>query len=157
MHAAENVQLIKSENMTKDKSLEELFQSQKPHFDDSDAFMASLTKRLDAVEYVKQYQEATIRRYKMLMVAAFVVGIVSGTVSIAYILSTPADVPLFSFQVQTDFLLWLAEHSNLFALLAENSRLITATALSLLMSLGLISIISNVQDILQMRAFRAEF
>ena len=143
--------------MTKDKSLEELFQSQKPHFDDSDAFMASLTKRLDAVEYVKQYQEATIRRYKMLMVAAFVVGIVSGTVSIAYILSTPADVPLFSFQVQTDFLLWLAEHSNLFALLAENSRLITATALSLLMSLGLISIISNVQDILQMRAFRAEF
>ena len=143
--------------MTKDKSLEELFQSQKPHFDDSDAFMASLTKRLDAVEYVKQYQEATIRRYKMAMIMAFVVGIVSGTVSIAYILSTPADVPLFSFQVQTDFLLWLAEHSNLFALLAENSRLITATALSLLMSLGLISIISNVQDILQMRAFRAEF
>lgn len=143
--------------MTKDKSLEELFQSQKPHFDDSDAFMASLTKRLDAVEYVKQYQEATIRRYKMAMIMAFVVGIISGTVSIAYILSTPADVPLFSFQVQTDFLLWLAEHSNLFALLAENSRLITATALSLLMSLGLISIISNVQDILQMRAFRAEF
>ena len=144
-------------NMMKDKALEELFLTQKPHFSDNADFIATLTKRLDAVEFIKQHQEATIRRYKMLMVAAFVVGIVGGTASIAYILSTPADVPLFSFQVQTDFLLWLAEHSNLFALLAENSRLITATALSLLMYLGLISIISNVQDILQMRAFRAEF
>ena len=127
--------------MMKDKALEELFLAQKPHFTDNADFMAALTKRLDAVEYIKQHQEATIRRYKMMRVAAFVVGIVSGAVSIAYVLSTPADVPLFTFHVQTGFLLWLA----------ENSRLITATALSLLMSLGLISIISNVQDILQMR------
>ena len=127
--------------MTKDKALEELFLAQKPHFTDNADFMAALTKRLDAVEYIKQHQEATIRRYKILMVAAFVVGIISGAVSIAYVLSTPADVPLFTFHVQTGFLLWLA----------ENSRLITATALSLLISLGLISIISNVQDILQMR------
>ena len=103
--------------------------------------MAALTKRLDAVEYIKQHQEATIRRYKMLMVTAFVVGIVSGAGSIAYILSTPSDIPLFTFQVQTGFLLWLA----------ENSRLIAATGLSLLMTLGIISIISNIQDILRMR------
>ena len=127
--------------MTKDKALEELFLAQKPHFTDNADFMAALTKRLDAVEYIKQHQEATIRRYKILMVAAFVVGIISGAVSIAYVLSTPTDVPLFTFHVQTGFLLWLT----------ENSRLITATALSLLVSLGLISIISNVQDILQMR------
>ena len=127
--------------MTKDKALEELFLSQKPHFSDNADFMAALTKRLDAVEFIKQRQEATIRRYKMLMVVAFVVGIVSGAGSIAYILSTPADVPLFTFNVQTGFLLWLA----------ENSRLIAATGLSLLMTLGIISIISNVQDILRMR------
>ena len=104
--------------------------------------MALLTKRLDAVEYLKQHQEATIRRYKMMMVVAFVVGIVSGAISIGYILSTPADVPLFTFQVQTGILLWLAEHS----------RLIAATGLSLLMTMGIISIISNVQDIQHMRA-----
>ncbi len=127
--------------MVKDKALEELFLAQKPHFTDSDAFMAALTKRLDAVAYVMQHQEATIRRYKMMMVAAFVVGIISGAVTIAFILSTPADVPLFTFHVQTGLLLWLA----------ENSRLIAATLLSLLMTLGIISIISNVQDILQMR------
>ena len=127
--------------MTKDKALEELFLAQKPQISDNADFMAALIKRLDAVEFIKQHQEASIRRYKMLMVATFVVGMISGAVSITYVLSTPADVPLFTFHVQTGFLLWLA----------ENSRLITATALSLLMSFGLISIISNVQDILQMR------
>ena len=127
--------------MMKDKALEDLFLAQKPHFSDNADFMASLTKRLDVVEFIKQHQEAAIRRYKMLMVTAFVVGVISGAVAIGYVLSTPADVPLFTFQVQTGFLLWLA----------ENSRLIAATGLSLLLTLGIISIISNVQDILRMR------
>ena len=129
--------------MMKDKALEDVFLAQKPHFADNANFMETLTKRLDAVEFIKQHQEATIRRYKMLMVAAFVVGIVSGAGSIAYVLSTPADVPLFTFQVQTGFLLWLT----------ENSRLIAATGLSLQMTLGIISIISNVQEILRMRVY----
>ena len=127
--------------MMKDKALEELFLAQKPHFTDSDAFMASLTKRLDAVEYIKQHQEATIRRYKMAIVATFVVGIISGAITVTYLLSTPVDVPLVSFKLQSTFLMWIA----------ENSRIIAATALSLLMTLGIISIISNIQDILQMR------
>ena len=128
-------------DMTKDKELENLFLAQTPHFTDGDAFMASLTKRLDAVEYLKQYQERTIRRYKMAMVVAFVVGIISGAVSIAFILSTPADVPLFTFHVQTGILVWFA----------QNSRLFVAFALSLLMTVGICSIISNIQDILRMR------
>ena len=127
--------------MTKDKALEELFLAQKPHFDDHDIFMTSLTKRLDAVEYIHQHQEATIRRYKMAMIAAFVVGIISGAVTMVFILSTPADVPLFTFQVQTSLLLWFAEYS----------RPIAATALALVMTLGLMSIINNVQDIVRMR------
>ena len=127
--------------MTKDKALEDLFLAQKPHFDDHDIFMTSLTKRLDAVEYIHQHQEATIRRYKMAMIAAFVVGIISGAITMAFILSTPADVPLFTFQVQTSFLLWLA----------QNSRLITVAALALVMTFGMMSIVSNVQDIVRMR------
>ena len=130
-----------TKDIIRDKDLEKLFQDQTPHFDDSAEFMAKLTKRLDAVEYVKQYQEQTIRRYKMAMVAAFVVGIISGAVSIAFILSTPIDVPLFTFQVQTGWLLWLA----------QNSRMIVAAILPLLMTVGIISIISNVQDIQRMR------
>jgi len=127
--------------MMKDKALEELFLAQKPHFSDNADFMSALTKRLDAVEFIKQHQEATIRRYKMIMVAAFVVGIISGAVAIAYLLSMPADVPLITFNVQTGILLWLA----------EKSRLIAATGLSLLMTFGIISIINNVQNVLRMR------
>ena len=99
--------------MTKDKAIEELFQAQKPHFDDSAEFMKKLTKRLDAVEFVKQYQERSLRRYKVMMVAAFVVGILCGGISTWWLLSAPADVPLFNFQVQTGFLLWLAQNSRL--------------------------------------------
>lgn len=127
--------------MLKDKALEDLFLAQKPCFDDREAFMASLTKRLDTVEYIKQHQEATLRRYKTFMVVAFLVGIISGAATLMYILSTPADVPIFSFHVKSGFFLWLA----------ENSRLITTTALSLLMTFGLLSIYNNVVDILDMR------
>ena len=127
--------------MNKDKDLEDLFLTKKPQFDDNEAFMASLNKRLDAVEYIKQHQEATIRRYKMALVAAFVVSIISGGITIAFLLSRPAAVPLFTFRVETGWLSWLA----------ANSRVITATALSLLITLGLISIISNIQDIRNMK------
>ena len=127
--------------MNKDKALEELFLAQKPHFDDNADFMAALTRRLDAVEYVRRHQEATIRRYKIAMVAAFVVGVVSGAISLAFVLSLPADMPLFTVHVQSGFLLWLA----------ESSRVILSSVLALLMSLGLMSIISNVSDILHLQ------
>ena len=127
--------------MNKDKTLEELFLAQQPHFDDNEAFMASLNKRLDVVEYVKQHQEATIRRYKWVMVAAFVVGIISGAITIAFVLSMPAEVPLFTFNAQSAVLIWLSEHS----------RIIVTTALSLLMGFGVFSIFGNVMDIVNMR------
>jgi hypothetical protein len=127
--------------MNKDKELEELFLAQQPHFDDNEAFTASLNKRLDAVEYVKQHQEATIRRYKWAMVAAFVVGIISGAITIAFVLSMPAEIPLFTFNAQSVMLLWLSEHS----------RIIVTTALSLFMGFGVFSIFGNVMDIVNMR------
>ena len=127
--------------MEKDKKLEELFLAQKPTFDDKADFMATITRRLDAVEFVRQHQEATLRRYKLAMVAAFIVGIVSGAVTMAFVLSTPVDVPLFTFSVESSILLWIAEHS----------RVIATTALALLMSFGIMSILSNVQDIFAIR------
>ena len=127
--------------MSKDKALEELFLAQKPHFDDKADFMSALNRRLDAVEYVRQHQEATIRRYKMAMVVAFIVGVVSGAVTLAFVLSMPTDMPLFTVHVQSGILVWLA----------ENSRIILTTLLALLMSLGMMSIISNIHDILRLQ------
>ena len=128
--------------MNKDKALEELFLANKPQFDDKDAFMASLSKRLEAVEYIKQYQEATIRRYKMAVVVAFIAGIISGGIAMAYILSTPMEAPVFTFKSQFFLLQWLG----------ENSRLITVTVISMLMTLGIAALISNIQEILRMRS-----
>ena len=132
--------------MNKDKALEELFLANKPHFDDHDNFMASLTKRLDAVEYIKQHQEATIRRYKMAMVVAFIAGLIVGGIAMAYILSTPMDVPVFSFKTQFALLQWLI----------DNSRLITVTAISLLTTLGIAAFITNIQEIKTMRSVLAQ-
>ena len=128
--------------MNKDKALEELFLANKPQFDDKEAFMASLTKRLDAVEYIKQYQEATIRRYKMAMVVAFIAGLIVGGIAMAYILSTPMDVPVFSFKTQFALLQWLI----------DNSRILTVTAISLLMTFGIAAFITNIQEIKTMRS-----
>lgn len=132
--------------MNKDQTLEELFLTHKPHFDDRDNFMASLTKRLDAVEYIKQHQEATIRRYKMAMVVAFIAGLIVGGIAMAYILSTPMDVPVFSFKTQFALLQWLI----------DNSRLITVTAISLLTTLGIAALITNIQEIKTMRSVLAQ-
>lgn len=127
--------------MNKDKALEELFLAHKPHFDDSDDFMASLTKRFDAVEYIKQHQEETIRRYKMAIVAAFVAGIISGAITIVFIQSTPMNVPVFTFDTQIAILQWITAHS----------RFISVAILSLLMTFGITAFISNIQEITTMR------
>ena len=128
--------------MTKDKALEELFLAHKPQYDDEIDFMVALNKRLDAVEYIKQHQEATLRRYKIAMVAAFIVGIISSAATITFLLNTPPSVPLYSFSIQIGWLMWLS----------ENSRMITATVLALFMSFGIISVFSNVQEILSIRS-----
>ena len=100
-----------------------------------------MNKDKELEELVKQHQEATIRRYKWAMVAAFVVGIISGAITIAFVLSMPAEIPLFTFNVQSVMLLWLSEHS----------RIIVTTALSLFMGFGVFSIFGNVMDIVNMR------
>ena len=127
--------------MTKDKEIEELFHAQKPHFDDGDEFMKKLTKRLDAVEIVKQYQERTLRRYRIVIAVAFVVGIISGTVSTIWLLSSPIELPSVNFQTQKTFLLWLV----------QNSRLLAAAIFPMLMTFAACIITSNVMEILEMR------
>lgn len=127
--------------MMKDKALEELFLAQRPKFDDKDEFMARLTKKLDAVEYLRQYEEANLRRYKYAMVSAFVAGIVVGGALLALVLSTPSELPLFTFHASSGILLAIEQYS----------RTIATIVLSLIMGLGIISIVGNVLDIVQMR------
>ena len=127
--------------MTKDKAIEDLFLAQTPHFDDGEEFMQKLTKRLEAVEFIKQYQERTIRRYRTVIAVAFVVGIVSGTASTIWLLSSPIELPPVDFQTQKIFLLWLI----------QNSRLLLAAVFPMLMMFAACTIASNVLEIVEMR------
>lgn len=127
--------------MEKDKAIEDLFLAQKPHFDDSAEFMQKLTKRLEAVEFIKQYQERTIRRYRIVIAVAFVVGIVSGTASTIWLLSSPIEVPSVNIQTQKTFLLWFI----------QNSRLLAAAFFPMLMTFAACIITSNVLEIVEMR------
>lgn len=127
--------------MMKDKALEELFLAQRPKFDDKDEFMARLTQKLDAVEYLRQYEEANLRRYKYAMIAAFVVGFIAGGALFALVLSTPSELPLFTFHASSGILLAIEQYS----------RTIATIVLSIVIGFGIISIVSNVLDIVQMR------
>ena len=125
----------------KDKALEELFLAQRPQFDDKDEFMARLTRKLDAVEYLRQYEEATLRRYRYAMVAAFFLGIAVGGALLAFVTSVPMDTPLIDIDVSSGILFTAIRYS----------RTIATVVLSLVLSLGIVSIISNILDIVQMR------
>lgn len=128
--------------MMKDKALEDLFLTAKPEFDDKDRFMQSLTRRLDAVEYIKQHQEATLHRYRYAMVVAFVLGVLCSCGVMTYLLSTPIDVPLFTFNATTGFLL----------IVEQNSRLIATLLLLMTICAGMISIIINILETGNMKA-----
>ena len=91
--------------MMKDKALEELFLAQRPQFDDKDEFMARLNQKLDAVEYLRQYEEANLCRYKYAMLAVFVAGIVVGGALLAFVLSTPSQLPLLTFHASSGIML----------------------------------------------------
>lgn len=127
--------------MMKDKALEELFLAQRPKFDDKNEFMARLIQKLDAVEYLRQYEEANLRRYQYAMIAAFVAGFIAGGALFAFVLSTPSELPLFTFHASSGILLAIEQYS----------RTIATIVLSIVMGLGIISIVSNVLDIVQMR------
>lgn len=127
--------------MMKDKALEELFLAARPTFDDGDAFIRKLEKRLDAVEYLKQHEETCIRRYRYAMLATFVLGLVLGGGAIAMMLNAPTDQPLFTFGAESGLLLLLGQYSRFAAVLL----------LSGLVCLTIISIVNIVVDLLNMR------
>lgn len=127
--------------MPQDQALRELFQQARPHFDDTALFMQRLNNRLNAVEYLKQHEEAQLRRYKLCIVAAFALGLVCGGALLALLLSTPTDTPLFTFHAPTGILLLLQQHS----------RLIVTLSLSLLLCIGTVSITANLLDLLNLK------
>lgn len=99
--------------MEKDKNLEELFQQFNPDLGSKDLFMSSLSRKLEAIEYVKRVQDAQIRRYKVAILVAFIAGMVVSVGLIAFIAFLPTTAPLFTFGISAAPFVFLEEHSHL--------------------------------------------
>ena len=125
----------------KDKTLEQIFGDFNPDLGNGDAFMARLDRKLDAVEFIKARQEKQLRQYRYAVMAAFVLGVVVSGVMFAIILGEPADLPTFSFGIE----------SLPFLLLEENSRMLSLTGLAMLMSAGIIVIVNMWQELASMQ------
>ena len=73
----------------KETNIEDLFARYQPDMGDRDEYMERLSKKLEAAEYAKRYREAQTKRYRRMMVAVFISGIVTGAIGIALVLLHP--------------------------------------------------------------------
>ena len=75
--------------MKEKTTTEELFAQYQPDMGDRNEYLEKLSKKLEAAEYAKRYREAQTRRYRRMMVAVFISGIVTGAIGIVLILLKP--------------------------------------------------------------------
>jgi len=124
---------IKQQDSLCASTFEELFDSFHPTLADNEMFNQRLERRLAMIDEIRQSQAAQIHRYRMAVVAAFVAGIVLGGGLLTFILSTPSDVPLFTFGVNFYPLLFIE----------QNSRLISVLLTSLMIAFSIIAILNT--------------
>lgn len=119
--------------MNDDIRLQELFDSYRPTLTDGELFNHRLERKLAMIDEIRQAQAAQIRQYRMAVVAAFVAGIIIGCGLLAFILTAPTDVPLFTFGINFYPLLFIE----------QNSRLISALLTSLMIAFSIIAVLNT--------------
>lgn len=129
---------MKLQDSLRASTFEELFESFHPTLADSELFNQRLERRLALIDEIRQAQAAQIRRYRMAVVAAFVAGIVFGVGVLTFILSTPIDVPLFSFGIKF----------YPFLFIEQNSRWISVLLTSLMITFCIVAMM-NTQDLVR--------
>lgn len=75
--------------MTPDKDIQILFDSANVPFTDKDAFLETLSQRLEKIEFIKENQDARIKRYKASVIYSLIVGLVIGAGSMALLQALP--------------------------------------------------------------------
>ena len=117
--------------MKEDTTLEQLFAGFQPPMGDKEAYMKELARKLAAVEYVRQYNEARIRRYKRVVFWAFLSGSIIGALLVTLAICIPADIPTVTFNMDMGLLYYLTHHYQLM-LLVIVSLLFSSGAVALL-------------------------
>ena len=123
--------------MNEDKYFEELFSNYKPTLSDSDAFMQTLQRRLDAVEYVRHQQAEQQKRYRRYILIALIVGMVLGGLLIAFVMTFSQPATLLSFSIQ----------SNVIELIQQNVHFIALIFVLLLLGVSVVVIFHSLQEI----------
>ena len=75
--------------MKEKTTIEDLFAQYQPDMGDRNEYMKQLSKKLEAAEYAKRYREAQTKRYRRMMVAVFISGIVTGAIAMVLVLLHP--------------------------------------------------------------------
>lgn len=75
--------------MKEKTTIEDLFAQYQPDMGDRNEYLEKISKKLEAAEYAKRYREAQTRRYRRMMVAVFISGIVTGAIGIVLVLLHP--------------------------------------------------------------------
>lgn len=75
--------------MKEKTTIEDLFAQYQPDMGDSREYLEQISKKLEAAEYAKRYREAQTRRYRRMMVAVFISGIVTGAIGMVLVLLHP--------------------------------------------------------------------
>lgn len=117
--------------MEKDRTLEKIFQEFRPELQSSEAFMERLERELKVVERVKILKDIQIRKYRLVVLAAFVLGVIGGGMLFAFMLLSPESVPTFSFGSESFLLLFIE----------QNGRLLSLVFMALLVSYGIIGVL----------------
>ncbi|MBO6051013.1 MAG: hypothetical protein J6P65_03410 [Bacteroidales bacterium] len=73
----------------KDTAIEEMFARYQPDLGDNEKYMEALSKKLEAVEYVKKYREEQVRHYRKMMVVVFAMGIITGAIGLIFAMLYP--------------------------------------------------------------------
>ena len=73
----------------KENTIEDLFARYQPDLGDRNEYLEQLSKKLEAAEYAKRYRNAQTRRYRRMMVAVFISGIVTGAIGMVLVLLKP--------------------------------------------------------------------
>lgn len=77
----------------KDEEIREFFLQNRPQTSDEGTFLAGLSAKMEAMEEVKSFHDASIRRYRKITVAALVAGIIAGGCISTVLLLNPSAGP----------------------------------------------------------------
>lgn len=98
--------------MTPDKDIQILFDSVNAPFTDNEAFLETLAQHLEKIEFIKENQDARIKRYKASVIYSLIVGLVVGAGSLILARTLP-EVALEKYSYILDRLSILGNNDQL--------------------------------------------